>query len=125
MDKKKVMVVDDEKDFLQLTKAALEDTGEYEVLTLSEAKEIIQKLHEFKPAVILLDVRMPNLNGLEACRLLNKDAVGKNTPVIFVSILEDDANKLDAFRAGAVDYLPKSASKDQLIHKIEKALENK
>ncbi|MFC1708656.1 PleD family two-component system response regulator [Candidatus Omnitrophota bacterium] len=125
MDKRKVMVIDDEQDVLQLTKLALEGTGEYEVLTLTDAKDIIGNLHKFKPDIILLDIRMPHIGGIEACEMLNKDSVGKNTPVIFVSILEADRDKLDAYKAGAVDYIAKSAEKEELIYKIEKALQDR
>lgn len=125
MEKKKVMVVDDEKDLLELTRITLESTGKFEVLALSEAKNIIQNLHDFKPDIILLDVRMPDIGGLDACKMLNNDPLGKNIPIIIVSILDSDKDKLNAYKVGVVDYAPKSIAKEDLVAKIEKALHYK
>lgn len=125
MSKKKVMIVDDEKDLLELTRLTLESTGKFEVLALSEANDIIQNLHNFKPDIVLLDVRMPGIGGLDACKMLNSDPLGKNIPIIIVSILESDKDKLDAYKVGVVDYAPKSIAKEDLVAKIEKALHYK
>ncbi|MBL7131529.1 MAG: response regulator [Candidatus Omnitrophica bacterium] len=123
--KKKVMVVDDEFDFLKIVKLNLEQAGEYEVMTLLNPKEIIQKLHQFKPNIILLDILMPQIGGLEACEMLNNDSLGKNIPIVILSALEKDEDKLRAYKVGVVDYLVKPIEKKDLIAKIEKALKHK
>lgn len=125
MDKKRVMVVDDEQDLLELTKLTLEGTGRYEVLTLTNAKDIIDNLHRFKPDIILLDIRMPMVDGLEACQMLNNDPIGKSVPIIILSVMDSDKDRLNAFKVGVVDYLSKSAKKEELIASIEKALQCK
>ena len=120
--KKKIMVVDDEEDFLEIVKLNLEKKDIYEVLTLSSAKDIIYELHRFKPDIILLDVLMPGIGGIDACSMLNKDPLGKNTPIIIVSALDKDQDKLKAYKMGVVDYLVKPVERSEVIAKIEKAL---
>ena len=125
MEKKKVMVVDDEKDFLEITKLNLEETDKYEVMTLSNAKDIISHVDTFKPDVMLLDMLMPTMGGVEVCEMLNNDPVGAKIPVIIVSALDKDEDKLKAYKAGVVGYISKPAGKNDLIAKIEKALRDK
>ena len=125
MEKRKVMVVDDEKDFLAITKLNLEETGKYEVTTLSTAKDIIPQMHAFKPDVILLDILMPAVGGLDACEMLNNDPIGKKIPIIIISALSKDKDKISAYKAGVVEYLVKPVEKDEIISKIEKALQFK
>ena len=125
MDRKKVMVVDDEHDFLRIIKLNLEGTDQYDVLTLSTAKDIVRHIHNFKPDLILLDMVMPFIGGLEACEMLNNDPIGKQIPIIILSALDKDKDKLKAYKVGVVDYLSKPIEKDVLIAKIERALKYK
>lgn len=120
MEKKKIMLVDDEEHFLRLMKLNLEETGKYVVLTLSSAKEIISKLHSFKPDIIILDLLMPKVGGIEACQMLNQDPIGQRTPLIILSALYKDVDKLKAYKLGILDYIVKPVETDVLISKIEK-----
>jgi len=120
--KKKIMIVDDENDFLEITKLNLEKTGKYEIMTLLDAKDIISKLHIFEPDVILLDILMPGIDGLKTCEMLNADPLGKITPIIILSALAKNQDKLKAYKLGVVDYLTNPIEKDTLVAKIEKAL---
>jgi len=123
--KKKVLVVDDETAFLRIVKLNLEETNNYEVLTLSSAEDILFQVHAFKPDIILLDILLPGIKGLEACEMLNKDSIGASTPIIILSALDKVTDKLRAFKVGVVDYLVKPIGKEELIAKIEKALRAK
>jgi PleD family two-component response regulator len=125
MAKKRVMVIDDEEDFLVMIKMILDHAGNYEVMTLSSAKFIVSKAREFKPDVILIDMLMPEVKGVDACSMLSKDDVGCRIPVIVVSALEKDDDKLRAFKAGVVDYIVKPVTKALLVERIEKALKSK
>jgi len=125
MEKKKVMIVDDEEDFLRITKLNLEKTDKYEVMTLSNANDIIASLHTFKPDVILLDLLMPEVGGMGACEMLNNDPIGINTPIIILSALDKDTDKLKAYKLGIADYLVKPIGKNELVAKIEKTLQFK
>jgi len=118
--KKKVLVVDDEADFLKILKINLEETNNYEVLTLSSANDIVSQVHIFKPDIILLDILMPGIDGIETCEMLNKDPMGEHIPIIMLSALDKDVDKLKTFKAGVTDYLVKPIKKEDLISKIEK-----
>jgi len=123
--KKKVMIVDDEVALLEIIKENLESTGKYEVQTLPDAKDIIQEVHHFAPDVILLDLLMPAVGGIEVCQMLNDDQTAKGIPVIVISALDKEADKLNAYEVGVIDYLVKPVKRDELLAKIEQALELK
>jgi two-component system alkaline phosphatase synthesis response regulator PhoP len=116
--KKKIMVIDDEKDFLAITKLNLESTGKYEVLCLSNAEDILLKLRTFNPDVIMLDMRMPILKGKDACEVLSSDSIGKNVPVIVVSSWSDDRNMLEPYKQ-VVAHFTKPVAIESLIAKID------
>lgn len=118
-------MIDDEKDFVKITKLNLEETGEYEVMGLLSAKDLIAQVHSFKPDVILLDLLMPVIGGLEACQMLNNDPVGKGVPIIVLTALDKKADKIKAYKEGVVEYLVKPIDKKDLIFKIEKVLQLK
>ena len=119
------MVIDDEENFAVMLKIRLENSGAYEVLALSEAKDIINHIHIFKPDVILLDLLMPGIGGLDVCDMLNNDPVGLTIPVIVISGLDKSADKIKAFKFGITDYLVKPVDNLKLLEAIEKALKSK
>ena len=108
-----------------MVKLNLEDTGKFEVLILPSANEIISHLHSFKPDVILLDMVMPGIGGIEVCDMLNKDPLGQTLPILILSALDKDKDKLMAFKKGVVGYLTKPIEKDVLIAKIENSLRSR
>lgn len=123
MGKKKVMFIDDEEHLLLIMKMNLERTGHYEVMTLPGADEnIISQVREFKPDVILLDIRMPLMSGDQVCRLLHENDATKHIPVISLSALDTDKDREMMYEAGAVEHLVKPIEKDALIAKIEQIL---
>lgn len=123
MGKIRVMAIDDEEDFLKLLKLNLEKAGSYEVKTLSTAKDIITQVHLFKPDIILLDMVMPSVGGLDVCEMLNNDQASKGIPIIILSVLDKDRDKLLAYKKGIISYLTKPIEKKDLIIAIKKALE--
>ncbi len=125
MDKKRILVVDDEEHIANLLKLRLESAGEYEVKVLFEATDIIGQVRAFKPDVILLDLLMPDIGGLEACRRLNDDAVTYAIPIIVISALSKDIDKLKAYKLGIIDYMVKPFDPKLLIATIEKAIRAK
>jgi len=125
MESKRVMIVDDEENFVKVVKMNLEETGRFEVRTLLNAKELIPNLYSFKPDVILLDLIMPGIGGIEACEMLNNDPVGQGVPIIILTALEKEMDKVAAYKKGVVDYLVKPIEKDNLIARIDKVLQAK
>ncbi|MFH1413834.1 MAG: response regulator [Candidatus Omnitrophota bacterium] len=119
-EKRKVMLVDDEVAFLSLMKLNLQERGNYAVLTLSNARDIISKVHSFKPDIIILDMIMPHIGGLEVCQMLNDDPVGERIPLIILSALSKDLDRLKAYKLGVLDYITKPVNTDMLISKIER-----
>ena len=125
MESKRVMIIDDEENFVKVVKMNLEETGRFEVRTLLNAKELIPNLYSFKPDVILLDLIMPGIGGIEACEMLNNDPVGQGVPIIILTALEKEMDKVAAYKKGVVDYLVKPIEKDNLIARIDKVLQAK
>jgi len=125
MEKKKIMIVDDEEEFLNLAKANLERTGKYEVTVFLDAKDIIPNTHRERPDLILLDLIMPNLGGIEACDMLNNDPIARGIPIVVVTGLSKETDKVKAYKSGVVDYLVKPIELEHLIATIEKALKLK
>ncbi|MFC1631506.1 PleD family two-component system response regulator [Candidatus Omnitrophota bacterium] len=125
MKKIRVLIVDDEADFLKILRLNLEQEEKYEIITYTSAVDIVSKVHDFKPDVILLDLLMPVVSGLDACLQLNKDPVGQKIPIIILSALDKDKDQLKAYKVGVVDYLVKPIEKNDLIARIDKALKFK
>ena len=123
--KRKILAIDDEKDFLKILKLNLEQTGNYEVITSSDVGDIVRLINSSRPDVILLDILMPGVTGFEVLDMIKSDHVGAGTPVIALSALENDPDKLTAYKKGVVGYLTKPISKEDVIRKIEKVIEAK
>ena len=87
MDRKKILIIDDEEDFLFFVKGNLENTGEFHVLEAASGKEGIEIATEEHPDLILLDISMPEMSGEEVARRLSKIPETKKTPVIFLTAL--------------------------------------
>jgi len=117
MDKIKVLLVDDHPVVREGLRAMLSTATDIEVVAeAGDGFEALEKANEYQPQVVLMDLRMPNLDGLEATRRIKAQI--PSTSVIVLTIYDNDAYVVDAVRAGAGGYLLKDASKDLLIHTI-------
>ncbi len=123
--KKKIMIIDDDEIITSMFKIRIESSGDYEVAAYAEAKDIIKHIHELRPDVILLDLLMPGIGGLDICDMLNHDPIGLTIPVIIVSGDDKPADKVKAFKFGISDYLVKPIDDVRLMKAIEKAIELK
>lgn len=85
MEKKRILLVDDEKSFTNLLKLNLEDTGDYEVRVVNWPEDALPTAQEFKPHIILLDIIMPRLAGGDVAALIEADPVLKDTPIVFLT----------------------------------------
>ena len=113
----KILVVDDDPDIVEILRYNLSLAG-YEVKSASNGKECIKKAKLFLPQIILLDVMMPEMDGIEACSLLQKIPSLENTRVIFLSARNEEYTQLSAFNAGADDYISKPVKPKILLKKI-------
>ena len=123
--KKKIMIIDDDEGYALMLKIRIENSGDFQVEAFSDAKDIINHLHAFKPDVILLDLLMPGIGGLDVCDMLNNDSLGQSIPVIIVSGLDKQTDRVAAFKFGVIDYLVKPVDDIKLIESIKKAIEYK
>jgi len=113
-----VLIVDDNVDVLRSMAAVLEVLHE-EVLTASNANQALKYLLKHDPAVIVLDVMMPDMDGFQLAALIRKRERFKHTPIIFLTGLgKEDSQMLQGYLAGAVDYLLKPVDPDVLRSKV-------
>jgi len=117
MDKIKVLLADDHPVVREGLQTMLATAPDIEVVAeANDGLEAIEKANEHRPHVVLMDLRMPNLDGLEATRRIKSQLA--STSVIILTVYDNDAYVVDAVRAGAGGYLLKDASRDLLIHTI-------
>ena len=113
----KILIVDDDPDIIEILRYNLSLAG-YEVKAASNGKEAIKKAKIFIPEIILLDVMMPEMDGIEACRLIRAIPSLNNSRIIFLSARNEDYTQLSAFDAGADDYISKPVKPNILLKKI-------
>ncbi|HSL71862.1 MAG TPA: response regulator, partial [Longimicrobiales bacterium] len=106
MNEAPILVVDDDTDALEIVRTYLESRG-YEVATALDGKEALARLEEIRPAVVLLDVMMPGMDGWEVARVIKNHPDFGNTRVIMLTARSDFSDKHEGLRAGADDYLVK------------------
>ena len=114
----KILLVDDEKDVLEFISYNLNKEG-YEVLTAHNGRDGIELARKFVPQLILLDVMMPRMDGMEACEELRKIRELDNTIIVFLTARGEDYSQIAGFKAGGDDYIVKPISPKVLISKIK------
>lgn len=117
-----LLVVDDSPANLQLLESILRADG-FKVRAALSGEIALQALASQPADLILLDVRMPGMDGYEVCQRLKADAQTRDIPVIFISALDEVDDKLDAFRAGAVDYIAKPFQPAEVLARVHTQLE--
>lgn len=118
----KVLVIEDEEDILNLIKTILIGNG-FEVFTATNGEEGLIKAVNTKPDLILLDVVMPGLSGLEVCRLLKNKKHFEDTPIIVMSVLDRDIDRKYVNEAGADMFFKKPFSVDELLLIVDSFLQ--
>ena len=118
MNGKKILVVDDERYMLRLVEYNLKKSG-YEVVTASDGVEAMEKISEGRPDLILLDIKMPRMDGYEVCKMLKQKKETRDIPVIIVSIISD---REQAMAMGARSYIMKPFSPSVLLEEVKLAL---
>ena len=115
--KQRVLVVDDEEDIIEILTYNLEKEG-YEVNSASDGINAVKKAAVFKPDIILLDIMMPNQDGVETCRQLRENPDLKNTFIIFLTARSEEYSEVAAFDVGADDYIHKPIKPRALVSRI-------
>ncbi len=114
----KILVVDDDPDIVEILRYNLALAG-YDVKSASNGREAIKKAKLFIPQIILLDVMMPEMDGIEACSKIKTISSLDNTRIIFLSARSEDFTQIAAFDAGGDDYISKPVKPKILLKKID------
>lgn len=127
---KKILLVDDDPNFREIWKNKLLIEG-FEVIEANDGQEALKILENYKPDLILLDILMPHMNGVEFFLTVKENPEFQNIKIIFITSMDEDSEDFElisqyhkkiAEEIGAFDYLTKTADLDHLIEKVKKAL---
>ncbi|SEH07156.1 hybrid sensor histidine kinase/response regulator [Candidatus Venteria ishoeyi] len=117
-----IMIVDDNPDNLAVLKGVLSNHG-YQVRPTNSGKMVLKSLQHRMVDLILLDIRMPEMDGYEVCRQLKENPETQEIPVIFISALDDPRDKIKAFETGAVDYVSKPFNEMEVLARVSTHLQ--
>ncbi len=118
----KILIVDDDPQVLMSLEISLQPWG-FQVTTLDDPLQFWQVLERVKPDLLVLDVEMPEINGIELCQVLRTDRRWQQLPVLFLTVHQDDKTQHQAFAIGADDYLCKPIVGSELANRILNRLE--
>lgn len=120
--KNQILIVDDEHDCAELLRYHLQREN-YEAVIARNGKEAIDAVQSQAPDAILLDIMMPELNGWEVCRILRESTKGKSLPIIMLTALSEEEERVKGLSLGADDYLSKPYSVKELLLKLRKHID--
>jgi len=121
MTKATVLVIDDEKDLIELVRYNLEKNG-FDVRDARDGESGLAKAAQLKPDVILLDVMLPGMDGLEVCRRLRSSSATSRVPVIMLTAKTEEADRVVGLELGADDYVTKPFSPRELVARLKAVL---
>ena len=121
MIKKRILVVDDEDSIRSVVRDMLEVEG-YAVIEGKNSEEAIRKSRELKPDLIMLDLGIPTIGGLEVCRILRKTSETSDIPIIILTVRDREVDKVIGLEMGADDYVTKPFNRKELIARVKAVL---
>ncbi|HEY4300961.1 MAG TPA: response regulator [Candidatus Didemnitutus sp.] len=121
MEKKKILVVDDEPDVTDLVAYHLKAKG-FQVEVQNDATASISNARIFHPDLLILDIMMPHLSGIQICRILRSDSRLARIPIIFLTAKAESQDRIEGLESGADDYLTKPFSPKELVLRVESIL---
>jgi len=116
--KETILVVDDEPNIVELARLYLEVEG-YRVVAASDGREALSRVHETRPALVVLDLMLPEMDGWEVCRRLRAES---DLPIIMLTARSDDVDKIVGLELGADDYLTKPFNPRELVARVRAVL---
>ncbi|OJX39782.1 MAG: DNA-binding response regulator [Flavobacteriia bacterium 40-80] len=119
-----VLLVDDEEDILEFLKYNLEKEG-YRIYTAKDGQEAVNLTQKYRPDLVIMDVMMPNLDGIEACHAIRSDNKIPQPVIAFLTSRSEDYSQIAGFEVGADDYITKPIRPRLLVSKVESLLRRK
>lgn len=114
----RILLVDDEEDIIEILTYNLTQAG-YKISTATNGLEAIEQAEKHRPHLIIMDVMMPKMDGIEACEELRKNHIFNDTIIMFLTARAEDYSFVAAFEAGADDYVPKPIKPKVLLSKVK------
>jgi DNA-binding response OmpR family regulator len=121
MEKKRILIVDDEVELSEMVKMRLETVG-YEIISAFDGQEALDRARQDKPDLIILDLMLPKIDGYKVCRMLKFDEKYKKIPIILFSARAQEEDKKVGMQVGADAYITKPFEPKALLAKIEELL---
>jgi len=120
--KQKILVVDDEQDAIELIEYNLQAAG-FRVMTANDGVEAVQKTRTSVPDLIVLDLMLPELDGVEVCKILRRDPATASIPIIMLTAKASELDRVLGLEIGADDYVTKPFSPRELVLRVKKQLQ--
>jgi two-component system, OmpR family, phosphate regulon response regulator PhoB len=114
----KTLVVDDERDLVRLVAYNLRQAG-YDPITAYDGAAAMRRIREDRPDLVVLDVMLPDISGLEVCQQIRNDAECKETPVLLLTARGEEPDRVAGLESGADDYVPKPFSPKELVLRVQ------
>jgi DNA-binding response OmpR family regulator len=118
---KKILIADDEEDVLTLVSGSLKAAG-FTPLNADDGVSALASAREHLPALIVLDLMLPGMNGLEVCKTLKSDSSTKHIPIVMLTAKSDEVDRILGFELGADDYMTKPFSPRELVLRVQSVL---
>lgn len=117
----KILVIEDESDVVDLIRMSLKGAG-YKVLTAEDGESGLRKAREESPDLVVLDIMLPKMSGLEVCKSLRKDAATSSLPVVMLTAKSEEVDRIVGLELGADDYVSKPFSPRELVLRVQSIL---
>ncbi|MGO9088576.1 MAG: response regulator [Candidatus Sulfotelmatobacter sp.] len=119
---KTILLVDDSATARMKSRMIFANMHQYEFLSACDGKEGVEVALEKKPDLILMDVEMPRMNGIEACRALRENAATRRTPIILLTMRSEDSTVKEGLDSGCTEYMFKPVNAQKLIAVLQRHL---
>ena len=122
MDKINILVIEDDPINMKLISTVLQFSDDYAVFEAKNADDGIEMARRYHPDIILMDIMLPGLDGIEATKRLKEDQHTQDIPVLFISALDEPENQARALQSGGVGYITKPFQSEEVLACVEKYL---
>jgi two-component system phosphate regulon response regulator PhoB len=117
----RILVAEDEPDMMTLVSSSLKNAG-FDVFSAEDGAEALAKSRETPPSLLILDLMLPEMSGLEVCKALKKDTVTASIPIVMLTARAEEVDRIVGFELGADDYVTKPFSPRELVLRVQSVL---